>query len=142
MTGLLQDVRLALRGLVKNRGFAAAAGLNLALGIGPNTALFTVLHAVLLRRLPYPEPERLVVVWETMRSQRSRVTPPDLVDWKAESRSFSTLAAREGRARVGVINETMARRYWSDQDPIGARSTLDDGNSACAWPSPRGRRAC
>lgn len=64
MTVLLQDLRFAVRTLMRSRGFTAVALLTLALGIGVNTAMFSVAHAVLWRSFPYPHPDRLVLVGE------------------------------------------------------------------------------
>ena len=61
---MISDLRHAFRFLLRNPGFAAAAVATLALGLGANSAMFTVVREVLLRRLPYPEPDRLVKLWE------------------------------------------------------------------------------
>ncbi len=94
MTNFLQDVRYGLRVLLKNPGFTAIAVLTLALGIGANTALFSVVNGVLLNPLPYPEPEQLVAVYEkTADFEQSSITYPNFLDWQKESHSFSALGA-------------------------------------------------
>src|SRR4029077_4863075 len=93
---LLQDVRLGLRALRKNPGFAAVAILTLGLGIGANTAIFSVVNAVLLEGLPYKEPRRLVFVWSTMISQGvpiSGAAAPDFRSWRDQNHVFTGMAA-------------------------------------------------
>ena len=93
MSGLLQDMRYALRTLGRARGFTAVAVATLALGIGANTAIFSVVHAVLLRRLPYPEPDRLVVVAERHHvSGEMGVAWPTFLDMRERARSIRPLA--------------------------------------------------
>ncbi|HEX7314428.1 MAG TPA: ABC transporter permease [Pyrinomonadaceae bacterium] len=93
MRTLLQDLRFGLRTLAKRPGFTAVAVLTLALGIGANTAIFSVVNAVLLRPLPFRESERLVVVYETTGSvPRDFVSVPNLDDYRAGSRSFEGFA--------------------------------------------------
>ena len=76
------------------RGFAAAAVVTLALGIGANTAIFSVCNAVLFKPLPYAEPSRIVTLWERQRDGTlSDVAPANFVDWRDASRSFSGMAA-------------------------------------------------
>jgi predicted permease len=91
---LRADLIYALRTLRKNPGFAAAAVVTLALGIGANTAIFSVCYAVLFKPLPYAEPSRIVTLWERQRDGTlGDVAPANFVDWRAASRSFSGMAA-------------------------------------------------
>jgi putative ABC transport system permease protein len=100
MTGLLQDFRYALRQLRKNPGFTAVAMITLALGIGANTAIFSVVNAVLLRPLPYPKADRLVMLWE----QNPRrgwfdniISGENFLDWQKQNQVFTGMAAFESK---------------------------------------------
>ena len=91
-----QDVKYGVRMLVKTPGFTLVAVLTLALGIGANTAIFSVVHAVLLERLPYKNPDRLVFVWEhnLKRGRETNVVgPANFVRWREQAQSFEQLAA-------------------------------------------------
>ena len=89
-----QDMRFGFRVLLKNPGFTAIAIVTLALGIGANTALFTVVNGVLLNPLPYQEPERLVALYaKTREFSQSSISYPNFLDWQHENRSFTALAA-------------------------------------------------
>jgi putative ABC transport system permease protein len=93
MSGFLQDLRYLTRVLLKNRGTTAIMVLTLALGIGATTAMFSVVYGVLLRPLPYPEPDRLMAVWEVnSRGTFSRLADPNFDDFRDENRSFLALA--------------------------------------------------
>ncbi|HVS81908.1 MAG TPA: ABC transporter permease, partial [Pyrinomonadaceae bacterium] len=95
MNSLLQDLRFGLRMLVKNPILALVAVVTLALGIGANTAIFSVVDAVLLRPLPYPEANRLVFLWSTMNSQgvpTAGSALPDYYAWRDQNRVFDGLA--------------------------------------------------
>src|SRR6266404_3785109 len=95
MEAVLRDLRFALRMLVKAPGFAVVAILTLSLGIGANTAIFTVVNAVLLEPLPFKDPERLVLVKEVIPKIGDRpvnVPAPDLAEFQAHNRSFAALA--------------------------------------------------
>jgi len=93
MENLMQDIRYCLRTLAKNSGFTLVAVLTLALGIGANTAIFSVVQNLLLRPLPYPQPESLVEIWNTYPPQvpRGGLSPGDYADWRREAKSFSEM---------------------------------------------------
>jgi putative ABC transport system permease protein len=91
MSTLWSDLRLAARLLIKAPGFAAAAIIALALGIGPNTAIFSIVYATLLAPLPYPQPDELVMVWSMMGRNRERTSPAEWLEWKERATSFQYL---------------------------------------------------
>jgi predicted permease len=96
MQTLVRDVRYAIRSLKRNRGFAIVALLTLALGIGANTVIFSIVNAVLIRPLPYPDADRLVMVFETTPGENSleeAVSPANYLDWKSENSVFERMAA-------------------------------------------------
>ena len=91
----MNDLHYAFRQLLKNPGFTIVAVITLALGIGANTAIFTVINGVLLRPLPYPEADRLVMLWERnprLGLEQEKVSGPDFIDWRDQNRVFETMA--------------------------------------------------
>jgi putative ABC transport system permease protein len=93
---LWQDIRFAFRMLQRNAGFAFVVILVLALGIGPNSAIFSMISATLLRPLPIEDPARVVIVWETCKQKGFDQVPPspaNYLDWRAQNRSFEDMAA-------------------------------------------------
>lgn len=103
---MLRDVRFALRQLIKAPGFSVVAILTLALGIGSSVAIFSVVNGVLLRPLPYPDPDALVRVHEVIPAYgRFSVAPANFLDWRQQSTSFERIAA------YGGTNGTLV---WSD----------------------------
>ena len=93
----MSDVRYALRMLAKRPAFTLVAVFTLAVGIGANTAIFSVVNGVLLRPLPYPEPDRIVRLWEqSQRGTRIDVSHPNFVDWRAAAGSFDGFAEYAG----------------------------------------------
>jgi predicted permease len=119
---LAQDIRYALRSLRHSFGFTLVAVVILALGIGANSAIFSLVSAVLLRPLPFPEPDRLVLLWDDFSAlsgpSRSEASPADYVDWKERSRSFAGMAA--------FINDTYNLTGSGDPEKLaGVRTTAN-----------------
>lgn len=104
LSDVLTDLRAALRGIRKQPGFAIVVVATLALGIGANTAMFALVHATLLRPLPYEAPDRLVLARRTIASRALMWnSAPDYYDYKADATSFASLAASMPRAvRIGI----------------------------------------
>jgi putative ABC transport system permease protein len=116
---LIKDLRYGFRMLRRKPGFAAVAVLTLALGIGANTAIFSVVNAVLLKPLPFPEPERLVSIYEALpQGGTGSVSVPNLLDWRAQSDSFTGIAAYQ----FGDFN------LQEDQQPVRAVGAMVSPN--------------
>src|ERR1700757_2648398 len=137
MNTLLQDLRYSLRLLRKSPGFATAAVLTLALGMGANTVMFSVLNTVLLRPLPYPQPDRLGQIWETdshLDSVHSVISPYDFVDWRSQSQSFESmstynfdsavLTGQKAPVRLGIVFDTAAFFEVMKVSPFKGRTFL------------------
>ncbi|HXS00484.1 MAG TPA: ABC transporter permease [Pyrinomonadaceae bacterium] len=95
MDSIIKDIRYGVRGLLKRPGFTAIALVALALGIGANTAIFSLVNAVVIRPLPFPDPDRLVWVYGNIRNGGSRasVSPPDFLDYRSQNKTFEQFAA-------------------------------------------------
>ena len=130
MQKLLQDMRFGIRMLLKNPGVSLVAILTLAVGIGANAAIFSVVNTVLLRPLPYKDPGRLVAIWENQPSQgQTRVSPANFFDWKKQSTSFEDMSAYGGSAMtltgVGEPEQLSGTRVSSGYfDVVGIRPML------------------
>ena len=152
---LFQDLRHAARALRKSPGFTAVAALTLALGVGANTAIFSVVNAVMLRPLPFAEPDQLVRIWE---SNVERGWPtfatshPNFLDWRSQAQSFESLAAMDnagftwtsnGEAQIALglrvtatflpalkVSPALGRNFLDEEDRQGGNTRvvlLSDG---------------
>ena len=149
MTNTLQDLRYAARALRKSPGFTAIAALTLALGVGATTAIFSVVNAVMLRPLPFTEPDRLVRIWESNVERgwpTFAVSHPNFLDWRSQSRAFESLAATNnagftwtsnGEAEVVLglsvtatflptlkISPVLGRNFLDDEDRPGGNTRV------------------
>src|ERR1041384_6987214 len=101
MRALAQDLRYAFRLLCHSPGFTSVAAIVLALGIGANAAIFSVVDAVLLRPLPFRQPEKIVALWERAPSfKKSRVSPLNFQDWHDQNQVFEHVAAYAGGSKT------------------------------------------
>ena len=114
---MLNDIQYGLRQLIKNPGFTVVAAITLALGIGANTAIFSVVNALLLKPLPFPAPQQLVALGMT--DTRQKGTPenlgslsyPDFFDFRAQNRTLSSMAVFRDWV-VRLWRAARARRVW------------------------------
>jgi predicted permease len=142
MEALLQDLRLAVRQLVKNPAFSAVAVLTLAVGIGANTAIFSAVNAVLLRPLPYPRSDRLLeVTSHAAEGVRFGVSYPDLLDLRGLTRDFSGVAAystqRYNLSGAGDPREVQAAFVTADLfDVLGVAPQIGHGFTAAQEHDP------
>jgi putative ABC transport system permease protein len=130
---IIKDLRYAFRMLRRKPGFTAVAVLTLALGIGGNTAIFSVVNAVLLRALPYPDADRLVSIYESLpQGGTGSVSVPNLLDWRAQSDAFTGIAAyqfgdfnlREEQQPVRAVGATVTANFF---DVLGATPQVGRG---------------
>ena len=124
---VLDDLRFALRTLRKNPGFTLAAVLALALGIGANSAMFSVIDGILLRPLPFPQSERLVNVWETNAVRnipRFPVAAANYYDWRKQNQVFAALGAVFAGGFYGGLFGPFALDV-SDDDAVGVFAGKD-----------------
>src|SRR4051794_23641058 len=107
---MISDLRLALRSILRTPVFALSAIATLALGVGANTGAFSALHTLLLKPLPYPEPSRLVALFETTADHKPRgVAERNLMDWRERAKGFEAMAVYQPRS-FGLTQ--------SDRDPV------------------------
>jgi putative ABC transport system permease protein len=138
MTNFLRDIRFGFRLLRKNPGFAAVAILALALGIGANSAVFSVVYATFLAPLPFPHPDQLVVVWSKYRGHNNVTTTADFLDWQRQSSVFQALATgsngdfnvstgeRPERATGGFVTPGFYSQMIGEKPFLGRYFVADD----------------
>src|SRR2546430_16998899 len=146
LTSLPQDLRYGVRVLAKSPGFSLIAILTLALGIGANTAIFSVVNGVLLNPLPFRDPHQLVSMFQEMPNfKNGSISYPNFIDWRRMNTTFSTMAAYRsteftltgngeperlrgemisaGFFEILGVNAIMGRTFTADEDRLGANPT-------------------
>src|SRR5678815_1428194 len=135
----MNDFIFALRQFLKNPGFTAVAVITLALGIGANTVIFSVLNGVLFKPLPYPQPERLVTLWERNPQrgiEQERVSGPNYLDWRAQNTVIQEMAASpgwEGSETFNLVQRDSTTKIFASYTAsslfatLGARPLLGRG---------------
>ena len=137
MTTLLQDVRYGLRALCNSPGFAVVAVLSLALGVGANTAIFSIVNAVLLRSLPFPHPERLVKIVASNRGVGARdigLSVPEFDDLRFRAGVFDRVAKAALDRIFDSIVDAFVRRAEATLTPLGSNGRAVAGASDAAIP--------
>src|SRR6476661_3753365 len=131
METIIQDIRYGIRMLLKSPGLSIVATVALALGIGANTAIFSVVNGVLLRPLPYPNPDRIVQVWSTSASEpKGALDPPGFLELQAGNRTLERLAGyREDALNISApgtepVRETGALVTIDYFDVLGAAAVM------------------
>ena len=125
----MQDLKYGLRMIWKNPVFSAVAILTLALGIGANTAIYTVVEAVLLEPLPFDEPDELTLLWtknEELNQDKGGVSPMDFDDWRTMNATFESMAAFATGVGAGTVTEVRC----------GALATINSARGAVSFQSP------
>jgi putative ABC transport system permease protein len=123
MGTLLRDIKFGFRLLIKSPGFACVAVLALALGIGANTAIFSLVYATLLAPLPYPHSDQLVMVWSRVQDNNNVVSAGDFLDWKRETTAFQDLVAWTG-STVNLSTSGRPQTVQSQQNTPGFLSMM------------------
>ena len=142
MQGIFQDIRYAVRVLRAHAGFTLIAIVTLALGIGATSAMFSIANTVLFEPLPYPQPERLVRIWEFDRlrdSAREGLSGPDYLDLVARQRVFDSLTAFTSDRADADAARRRARARASSPGPRMASSACSAGRPRSAARSRRRR---
>ncbi len=126
---ILHDVLFSLRSLRKARGFTSIVIVTMALGLGANTAVFSLIHATLLQPLPYPDSSHLLKLYEARTPNdyvtNANVAPANFLDWQQQSRAFTEMAASAG-FRYNLTGNGLPEQVW-------AEGFLQDGSTFLAY---------